>query len=72
MKAKITAKSELRWPALVRDYTFDILDDEGELILGSQSVEARPSEISGRIQQIVTEYQVAFEDENDVEIGAEI
>jgi hypothetical protein len=72
MKAKLTGKSELRWPELVRDYTFDILTDEGDIVIGSQSVVARPSEIVGRLQGIVSEYQAVFEDENDVEVGAEI
>lgn len=72
MKAKITAKSELRWPDLVRDYTFDILTDDDEIIISSQSVIERPSAITSRIQQIVSEYQVAFEDANDVQIGDEI
>ncbi len=72
MKAKITGKSELRWPDLVRDYTFDILTDDDEIVISSQSVIERPSTITSQIQQIVSEYQAAFEDENDVEIGAEI
>jgi hypothetical protein len=72
MKAKITGKSELRWPELVRDYTFDILSDNNEIILADQSFVARPSEVSGRLSEIVAEYQAAFEEVNDVEIGTEI
>lgn len=71
MKAKITAKSELRWPELVRDYTFDILTDNSEIVTSS-SVTARPSEILNRLTEIVNEYQAAFEEENDLEIGTEI
>lgn len=72
MKAKITAKSELRWPDLVRDYTFDILDDDGEIMIGSQSVVVRPSEITNRLSEIVAEYKAVLEDENDVQVGDEI
>jgi hypothetical protein len=72
LKAKIIGKSELRWPDLVRDYTFDILTDDGDVILGSQSVVARPSEISNKILEIVAEYQAVFEEVNDVEVGSEI
>jgi hypothetical protein len=36
MKAKITAKSELRLSDLTREYQFDILTDEGETVLASQ------------------------------------
>lgn len=71
MKAKITAKSELRWPELVRDYTFDIITTDNETLFSS-SVVARPSEITSRLAEIVAEYQAAFEDQNDVEIGTEI
>lgn len=72
MKAKITAKSELRWPDLVRDYTFDLSTDTGDIVLSSQSFVARPSEAANRLAEILAEYQAAFEDENDVEIGDEI
>lgn len=72
MKAKITAKSELRWPELVRDYTFDIATDQGEVLQGSQSITARPSEVLTRLGQIVAEYQAVYEDENDVAVGDEI
>ena len=69
MKAKILSKSELRWPELVRDYTFDITDDEGETILASQSVVSSPTNIRGRLEEIVSEYELAFADANDVDEG---
>lgn len=72
MKAIITAKSELSWPGLTRHYTFDIAEDDGVILLGSQSVESRPSEIQARLGEIVSEYQAAFEDANDLEVGAEV
>ncbi len=72
MKAKITAKSELRLSDLTREYTFDIVDDEGENILTSQVISSRPSEVVGQLQNTVSEYQTVYEDTNDVEIGQEV
>lgn len=72
MKAKITNKSELRLSDLTREYTFDIITDDNEVVLASQVITARPSEIVGKLQQIVTDYQAVYEDENDLEIGSEV
>lgn len=72
MKAKITAKSELRLSDLTREYTFDIVSDEGDDILTSQVITSRPSEVATQLQTIVAEYQVVYEDTNDVEIGQEV
>jgi len=72
MKTIITEKSELRWPQLVRDYTFDIQTDEGETILTSQSLVEAPANIRSRLAQIATEYQAAYEEANDVEVGEEV
>lgn len=71
MKAKITAKSELRLSDLTREYTFDIVDDD-KSILTSQVITSRPSEVVGQIQNIVAEYQTVYEDTNDVEVGEEV
>lgn len=71
MKAIITAKSELRLSDLTREYTFDIVDDD-KLILTSQVITSRPSEVVGQIQNIVAEYQTVYEDTNDVEVGEEV
>lgn len=72
MKARITAKSELRLSDLTREYTFDIVTDEGEAVLTSQVVAARPSEVVSQLQSIVAEYQTVYEYENDVNIGDEV
>lgn len=69
MKARITAKSELRLSDLTREYTFDIITDEGEVVLASQVQTARPNEIVGKLQQVVADYQAAYEEANDVEVG---
>jgi hypothetical protein len=53
MKAKITAKSELRLSDLTREYQFDILTDEGETVLASQITREQPSQAKARIEQIV-------------------
>lgn len=71
MKAKLTAKSALRLSDLTREYTFDIIEGD-ETILSSQVVNAKPSEIVSKLEQIVTEYQAVFEDENDLDVGDEI
>jgi len=57
---------------LVRDYTVDIQTDEGETILTSQSLVEAPSNIRSRLAQIATEYQAAYEEANDVEVGEEV
>lgn len=72
MKAIITAKSELRLSDLTREYTFDIVSDEGEDILTSQVITAQPSGVVAQIQSIVAEYQAVYEDANDVEVGQEV
>lgn len=66
MKTIITAKSQLKWPSLTREYTFDILTDDDEAVLTSQVVEAAPSQIRTRLDEIKTEYQAAYEEANDV------
>ena len=71
MKAKLTAKSALRLSDLSREYTFDIIEGD-ETILSSQVVNAKPSEIVSKLEQIVAEYQAVFEDENDLDVGDEI
>lgn len=72
MKAKITAKSELRLSDLTREYTFDIVSDDGKTILASQVIEAQPSNVVAQIQSTVAEYQAVYEDTNDVEVGQEV
>lgn len=72
MKAIIKSKSELRLSDLTREYTFDIVDDEGEPILTSQVITSQPSEVVSRIQSVVAEYQAVYEDDNDVEVGEEV
>ena len=71
MKAKITAKSELRLSDLTREYTFDIVEGE-ETLLSSQVITARPAEVVGKITDIVAEYEVVYNEANDVEVGEEI
>lgn len=68
MIARITAKGPLVQATLTRQYSYDIIEND-EVILGSQVVEARPSEIAGKLQQIVTEYQAAYEEENDLNVN---
>jgi len=72
MRAKITTKSELRLSDLTREYTFDIVSDDGEAVLTSQVITAQPSSVISRLQEIVSEYQIVYEDENDVEVGQEV
>lgn len=71
MKAIITAKSELRFSDLTREYTFNLVEGN-ETILSSQVVRERPAEIVAKIEALVAEYQSVFEDENDIDVGTEI
>lgn len=71
MKARIIAKSELRLSTLTREYTFDIVEGD-EVILASQVITSQPSNVITQLQQIVTDYQAAYEDANDVEVGEEV
>lgn len=69
MKARITGKSELRLTDLTRDYTFDIIDDDGKEILTSQSLTAQPKDVVSQIQAKVAEYEKVYQEANDVEIN---
>lgn len=68
MKAIITGKSQLKWPSLTREYTFDIYTDDDQEILTSQVIESVPSQIRDKLEEIKTEYQAAFEEATDVEV----
>lgn len=72
MKAIITDKSPLNWTTLTRFYTFDLLSDDDEPITTSQSIEARPNEIRGKLDAIKSEYEAALAEANDVEVGEEV
>lgn len=67
MKAKIIAKTELH-PDLTRHYTFDIIDDNDEVVIANQSVQSKPSEAVTTIQGRVAEVAAQYEAENDVEV----
>lgn len=72
MKAIITQKSELTLN-LTQHFTFDVISDEGEAILTSQTVECVPSnavnEIKSRVQAYEAEYQVSQELPEGLEIS---
>lgn len=72
MKAKITGKSELRLSDLTKEYTFDILTDNDEVILSSQIERAQPAQAKARIEEILNEYKLVYEYEDDLEIDDEI
>jgi len=72
MKARIIAKSELKLSSLTREYTFDIISDSGDVVLNSQVISARPSEVVGQLQILVSEYQAVYEEANDIGVGEEI
>lgn len=72
MKAKITGRSELRLSDLTREYTFDILTNEDEIILSSQITRQQPSQAKQRIEEILAEYKLVYESEDDLEIDQEI
>lgn len=71
MKARITSKSELRLSDLTREYSFDIIQGD-EIILSSQVITSRPSDVVADLSAKVAEYEAVYNNENDVEIGQEI
>lgn len=71
MKVKITQKSELTLN-LSQHYTFDILDDNGQAILTSQTIECSPSTAVNEIKAKVQAYQAEYETSEELTIGMEI
>lgn len=72
MKATITDKSELTLQ-LTQHFTFDILDDEGQPLLTSQSIECSPSNAVNEIKAKIAAYQTEYElSAAQLEIGTEI
>ena len=71
MKAKITGKSELSLD-LTQHFTFDILSDDGQLILASQSVKTSPSTAVQDIKAKVLAYQEEYEKSQELPEGMEI
>jgi len=60
MKARITEKSELSL-GLKQHFTFDIIDDNEETILASQTIECSPSQAIAEITNRISEYQTEYE-----------
>lgn len=71
MKAIITQKSELSLN-LNQHFTFDILDDDGNTVLTSQTVECSPSNAVAEIAAKLQAYQAEYEKSQDLEVGMEI
>lgn len=71
MKAIITAKSELTLN-LNQHFTFDILDDDGNTVLTSQTVECSPSNAVAEIAAKLQAYQQEYEKSEELEVGMEI
>jgi len=71
MKAIITQKSELTLN-LNQHFTFDILDDDGNTVLTSQTVECSPSNAVAEIAAKLQAYQAEYEKSQDLEVGMEI
>jgi len=71
MKAIITQKSELTLN-LNQHFTFDILDDDGNTVLTSQTVECSPSNAVAEIAAKLQAYQAEYETSQDLEVGMEI
>ena len=71
MKAIITQKSQLTFN-LRQSFVFDIVDDEGEIILASQTVECSPSTAINEIKQKIQAYQEEYERSQELPEGMEI
>jgi hypothetical protein len=65
MKARITDKSELSLN-LKQHYTFDIIGDNEETVLGSQTIECSPSQAIVEITNKISEYQTEYELSQDI------
>jgi len=71
MKAIITQKSELNLN-LLQHFTFDILDDKGEVLLSDQTVQCSPSTAVEDIKSKVSAYEEEYEKSKSLEVGTEI
>lgn len=71
MKAKITQKSELL-PTLQQSFTFDILTDDDEVLVSSQSVTCNPSNATVEIKQKIQAFEQEYEQSQSIEVGTEI
>jgi len=71
MKAKIKDKSQLTLQ-LKQYFTFDILSDEGEVLLADQTIEATPSNAIEDIRKKLSEYQTEYELSASIELELEI
>lgn len=71
MKARITQKSELTLE-LNQAVTFDVLTDDGETVLTSQTIEAQPSLLTDRIKEKLAAYQAEYDISQQLEVGEEI
>lgn len=71
MKARITQKSGLSLN-LKQSYTFDILGDDGEVLLPSQTIECSPSNCADEIRTKLTAYAEEYEKSQEIEEGTEI
>jgi len=71
MKAIITGKTELKF-GLKQMFTFDIVDDDGKVVLSNQSMDCIPSNAVSEIRSEVAKYQAEYEISNELAIGTEI
>lgn len=71
MKAKIKDKSQLTLQ-LKQYFTFDILSDEGEVLLADQTIEVTPSNAIEDIRKKLSEYQTEYELSASIELELEI
>ena len=71
MKAIITQKSELTLN-LNQHFTFDIVGDDGEQILTSQTIECSPSTAVQELTAKLNAYQEEYTKSQELEIGMEI
>lgn len=71
MRAKITSKSELTMN-LRQSFVFDILNDAGDVLLSSQTVECSPSTAVDEIKAKVQAYAEEYETSEQLEVGTEI
>lgn len=71
MRAIITQKSALTMN-LRQSFVFDIVDDDGTVLLASQTVECSPSTAVTEIKQKIQSYQEEYERSQELPEGTEI
>ena len=70
MKAKITSVSNMT-PQLTRVYLYDIVDDDGAVLLSNQSIDVLPSDALVQLKTKLEAFRQQYE-LDEIKVGTEI